>query len=125
MDYRGKSCGSAKCKVHDQRNVKRVPVTIESMLTPRALAIWFMDDGGARGSGCRIATHSFPRQDVELLREALSARYGFHCTLQRQGDKWALHFIKRELPLLSAIVKPSMVSSMYYKLNCPKKYYEP
>lgn len=96
---------------------KRVPANITSLLTPRALAIWFMDDGAASGAGCRIATHSFSRDDVGILRDALEERFGFHCTMQRQGKCWTIYFIKSEKALLSQLVKPFMVSSMYYKLN--------
>lgn len=96
---------------------KRVPPNIVSLLTPRALAIWFMDDGAASGAGCRIAAHSFPREDVELLRDALQERYGFHCTIQRQGKCWTIYFIKGEKILFCELIKPFMVPSMYYKLN--------
>lgn len=96
---------------------KRVPPEIGSLLTPQALAIWFMDNGGTCGTGCRIATHCFPRQDVKLLREALTKRYGLHCSIQKQGVSWTLYFTKGELSLLSSIIKPLMVTSMHYKLN--------
>ena len=96
---------------------KRVPQNIASLLTPRALAIWFINDGGASGAGCRIATHSFPQEDVRLLRDTLYKLYGFHCTIQPQGERWTIYFIKREKSLLSQLIKPFMVPSMYYKLN--------
>lgn len=96
---------------------KRVPRNISSLLTPHALAIWFMDDGAASGAGCRIATHPFPLEDVQLLKDTLSQLYGFNCTIQRQGERWTIYFIKGEKPLLSGLIKPFMIPSMYYKLN--------
>lgn len=96
---------------------KRVPSNINSLLTPRALAIWFMDDGGKNGAGCSIATHSFPWEDVELLRLTLNERWGFDCTSQRQGDRWMIYFKKGDKTLLSNVIKPFMIPSMHYKLN--------
>jgi hypothetical protein len=40
-------------------NIKRVPSNIDRYLTPFALAIWIMDDGGADVSGLRLCTYSF------------------------------------------------------------------
>ena len=96
---------------------KKVPSNIGSLLTPRALAIWFMDDGGASGAGCTIAAHSFLREDVELLQETLNSRYGFHCTMQRQGRCWVIYFKKGDKSLLSNLIKPFMIPGMYHKLN--------
>lgn len=42
---------------------------VEDYLTPLALAVWIMDDGGAVSYGCKqkIATNNFTLIEVELL----------------------------------------------------------
>lgn len=62
---------------------KRVPESIAKLLTPRALAIWIMDDGGKNGSGLKISTESFTYEEVKLLRDALLLNFGLHFTIQK------------------------------------------
>ena len=46
---------------------KYINKEIEQYLTPLALAICIMDDGGWAKPGVRIATNSFTKQEVEFL----------------------------------------------------------
>ena len=55
---------------------KRVPKNINELLTPKALAYWFMDDGGcksykSKNRTYRFSTHSFPCSDQALLVQIL------------------------------------------------------
>ena len=56
-------------------NKKRVPKNIKDYLTPLALAIWIMDDGGRDASGLLLHTNAFPYQDVEILKQTLESQY--------------------------------------------------
>ena len=62
------------------RRKKRVAHNIEELLTPRAVAYWFMDDGTSYRSGrhraYRFSTHSFPFSDQERLVQALRYNFG-------------------------------------------------
>ena len=53
---------------------KRVPQNINEILTARALAYWFADDGNsyqkARNRAYRFSTHSFPLEDQGAIAPA-------------------------------------------------------
>ena len=57
------------------RRIKRVPKNIGELLTARALAYWFIDDGSYRTRKAKrydfFSTHSFPLEDQEILVQAL------------------------------------------------------
>lgn len=101
-----------------EANHKRVPETISQWLTPRALAIWIMDDGAMSGRGVKISTEGFALQDIQRLQQALQTRYSLYPTiLPHHKTQWVLHFPLSQLPRLSNIVKHLMIPCMYYKLN--------
>jgi ubiquinol-cytochrome c reductase cytochrome b subunit len=102
---------------YDSTRKKRIPPNILQVLTPRALAIWLMDDGGVSGQGVKIKTEGFSFSDIEILQNSLKTRYLLITTIHCHKDKWILYFPKSELLALSKIVKPYMIPSMYYKLN--------
>jgi ubiquinol-cytochrome c reductase cytochrome b subunit len=100
-----------------EANHKRVPETISEWLTPRALAIWIMDDGRMMRRGVKISTEGFALQDIQRLQQALQTRYSLCPTIQRHKAQWVLYFPLSQLPRLSSIVKPLMIPCMYSKLN--------
>lgn len=98
--------------------IKRVPPNIEELLTPRALAIWIMDDGSTSSSGLLISTESFQYQDILLLQQALKKKFGLKTTTpKRAKTKRGIYFPKSECPQLLRLVEPYMVTSMMYKLR--------
>lgn len=99
--------------------VKVVPHFIEQYLSPLALAIWIMDDGGLVSSGLKLATNSFNKQDVEFLRKVLYNKYSLKVSVVSAGapDQYNIYISKDSMPLLASIIKPHMHPSMYYKLN--------
>ena len=67
---------------------KRVPENISELLTPRALAYWFMDDGYSLNINQKryyvFSTHSFPLEDHEILVKALRGNFSIEATIQKQ-----------------------------------------
>lgn len=96
---------------------KRVPQEIYNLLSPRALAIWLMDDGGKSGAGVKISTDCFSLEDVIRLQTVIFEKYKITCTVQKHKSNHVLYFPKNQLSFLSKIVKPYMIPCMYYKLN--------
>lgn len=88
-------------------------------LTPLALAIWIMNDGGRVGYGLKLATHSFSFADTSRLALILFQLYSLKATVQKTGveDQYHIYVWSESMPLLRQIVKPYMVSSMLYKLG--------
>ena len=96
---------------------KIVPLEIYKFLSPKALAIWIMDDGGKSGSGVKISTEGFCLEGVTRLQKVILEKYDINCTIQRHKEKYILYFPKSSLKTLSEIIKPYMIPDMYYKLN--------
>lgn len=101
--------------------VKRLPrhnVT-RLLLTPLAIAVWFMDDGSRCSAGVKIATNGFEKKDLERIKKIIKELYSINTQIQSAGKKnqFIIYIPKSEMPLFSKLIKPYMISSMYYKLN--------
>ena len=96
---------------------KRVPPDCVKHITPQALAIWCMDDGGRGGAGFKLSTEGFTREDVGVLQSALKERYGLHWTIQRHKARWCLYLPRQECGQLKSLLEPLFVPTMRYKLN--------
>lgn len=105
-------------KDRNNKYIKTVPANIGELCTARTLAIWLMDDGSVSGSGVRISTESFTREEVACLKAMILQNFSIHATIQRHKTRWILYFPKSQLPLLSKKTKPYFIPCMYYKLNC-------
>lgn len=99
--------------------VKHLPADIATYLTPLALSIWIMDDGGRVGKGLKLATNSFTFADTTRLSLNLYDLYGIKATVQKAGvaNQYHIYIWSESMPLLRSIVKPYIVSSMLYKLG--------
>ena len=103
----------------NDKYIKVVPVNIEQYLTPLALAIWFMDDGSKLGKGAKIATNSFLQEDIIFLCKVLYSRYKINATIHKdgKGKGYTIYVDVKSMPVLSKIIKPHMLPTMYYKLG--------
>ena len=46
--------------------IKIVPTNIANYITPVSLAYWIMDDGGFTGSGLKLYTNAFTKDELNL-----------------------------------------------------------
>jgi recombination protein RecA len=95
---------------------KRVPNDINMLLTPLAIAVWFMDDGSADHCGVTIQTHSFDQNEVERLSRALLEGFDIVATMRANKGRWILYVGKRELPRFRSLVQPFVLEDLEYKL---------
>lgn len=96
--------------------VKVLPSFIKEYLTPLALAVWIMDDGGwiknplraPQGGGLKLATNCFKKSDVELLAGILRDRYDLKVSIVSAGriNQYCIYIPKASIPKLVGIVKP-------------------
>lgn len=108
--------------LHDawyNNGIKRVPINIAEFLTPLALAIWIMDDGGRVGGGLKLSTNSFTYEDCIRLTNVLFDKYKLKNTVQSAGvpNQYFIYIWLESIPRLRNLVRPYMVSSMLYKLG--------
>jgi len=99
--------------------VKTVPLIVEQFISPLALAVWIMDDGGIVSSGLKIATNSFNQAEVQMLCDILKIKYNLKATIISAGvpNQYNIYISKNSIKALTNIVGPHMHPSMYYKLN--------
>lgn len=109
---------------------KIVPKLIHRWLTPRAMAIWYMDDGSIKSRQHKtvlLNTHSFSDQDLKRLQQALEQRYGIKSTVRKQVDGKQLYLTAETVEKFLRLIQPYVISSMEYKLpnvwltSLPKK----
>lgn len=100
--------------------VKIVPLNIEMLLTPRAIAYWYMDDGGADRSGVIFYTNGFTELDVQRLIDALNNRYGLNCHMihrTRNGKTYHMIYVgAASWRILKPIIAPYIIPCFAYKL---------
>jgi len=116
------------------RRIKVLPSAIEKYLSPLALAIWIMDDGGKVSGGMKLSTHNFTKKEVLLLCDILINKFGLKATIQSAApkgrvisvsssglrvreDQHIIYISKTSMVKLSEIVGPYIHPSMKYKLN--------
>lgn len=105
---------------------KVVPQNIESLLTPRAVAYWYMDDGALkwkfRSNGMRICTESFREEEVELLQKALKKLYNIETSLNRKTANglfigYRLGINEKNATPFRELIQPYLVDCMRYKVS--------
>lgn len=99
--------------------IKILPKDIELYLTPLALAIWIMDDGGKVGNALKLSTNNFTYDELLFLTSILKNKYNLTCSIQSAGAKsqYYIYIWVESMPDLVKIVKPYIVPCMKYKFG--------
>jgi hypothetical protein len=103
-----------------QNKKKIIPKTIDKIITPQSLTIWFMDDGSIKSKAHKalvIHTHGYSKDDLLLITKVLEKKFGLKIGLQKQYDKWRLYIYSESVDNFKKIVSPYILSSMQYKLG--------
>lgn len=105
---------------------KDVPKQIQQMLTPRAIAYWYMDEGALKWLGhsnaMRICTESFSLVGVNRLQKALRICYNIETTLTKKTVKGCLIGYRISIPEASSasfreLIRPYLIDCMKYKVS--------
>jgi len=110
-------------------NRKIVPKIIHKLLTPLALAVWFMDDGSMKSKQHKaliLNTQCFSNKDLKLLIAALDKKFGVEAKIrpQKSGNQLIIPQPEQFIQL----IKPYLRPEFYYKLGAnhintmPKEY---
>lgn len=100
-----------------ENHKKRIPFNL-NMLTPRAIAFWFMDDGflikSKNSQELGFSTCCFTLEDLLRLQQFLDHTYKIKTIIRKN-----FYLIVRvnSCKLLADLIKPYMIESMYYKLG--------
>lgn len=106
-------------KMFYKKGKKYIHPEIENYLTPLALAIWIMDDGGWTKYGVRIATNDFKLTEVEFLIKVLKNKFNLDCTIQylKDIDRYSIYIKSSSILTLREWIVPYLHSSMLYKVG--------
>lgn len=99
--------------------VKRIPYNLEIYLTPLALAIWIMDDGGKVNSSLKLSTNSFTYAECITLVNILYKNFNLKASVQSAGcnNQYIIYIWKESMEELKKIVSPYIIPSMKYKIT--------
>lgn len=98
--------------------VKIVPLNIEELLTPIALAFIIMGDGNYKDGAVRIYTNGFTHEDNLRLVAAMQHVFGIKVRVKHdRKNQYILVINSSELRQLQQIVLPHMHSSMLYRIG--------
>lgn len=126
QNYRFSTLSSGMLRFYAQqfyRNGKKViPRLINKMLTPLALAVWFMDDGSIKSSKHRalvIHSQSFSKEDLGKIIKVLESKYKVKSTLRKRNDGsgYVVYLLSETVNKFIDLVKDYILPSMRYKLG--------
>ena len=105
-----------------KNNEKIIPKMIAKMLSPLALAVWFMDDGSIKSKLHRalvIHSQSFERTDLEIIIEILLKNYKIKAVLRKrsEGKGFVLSLAAESVDIFVKTIFPYIIPSMRYKLG--------
>lgn len=105
---------------------KRVPTNLHEVLTSRALAYWFMDDGtytfnrSQNGKApqryYRFSTHCFPLEDQKILIQALQDNFEIAATIQKDRSYYKLYIRSKSTKRFDNLIRPYIHPCFDYKL---------
>lgn len=98
---------------------KIVPKLIHRWVTPKVLAVWYMDDGSIKSNHHKtvfLNTHNFTDQDLELLQKVFEKKYGIKTSIRTQKDGKQIYFLSETVQIFLKLIEPYVIPSMRYKL---------
>ena len=98
---------------------KVIPKRIDKLLSPLALAVWFMDDGSQKSSLHRariLNTQGFRKQEIEQLIQVLEKKFNLQAKIRNQKDGYQIYIASVSTDRLKQIIGEYIVPCMRYKL---------
>jgi recombination protein RecA len=106
-------------KQSDNSWKKKIPSNLSTLLTPQALAYWYMDDGALKWRGksnaVRICTDSFSTEEIEFLKSVLETKFSLKVSIQKKDQTQRLCILEESYSKLKDLIIPYLLPCMYYK----------
>ena len=103
-----------------QGDIKILPEDIFRVMTPRMLAVWFMDDGSNTQESFTFSTHCFSVEDQRKIVAFFHQNYGVDAKIVKDRTKHKLAIGRFEYKRFKQIVEPYIIPSMIYKIDNPR-----
>ena len=103
-------------KIFYQGSRKIIPSDIDKIFNhPLSLAVLLMDDGANDTFGVTLQTHSFKKNEVELLAHTIKKNFSITTSLRKNKGKWIIYFPKKEIKKLYRVIEKYLLPSLKYK----------
>jgi recombination protein RecA len=113
--------------LYSKNNKKYITERVLNYLTPEAIAIWYMDDGGVKPSfrpdgtvsSCQMILSTYcPPEEADLILGYFSSKWDIWGAkkLHKKSNSWYLVFNTKEGKKLEELISPYIIPSMSYKL---------
>ena len=104
------------------KHKKILPLNIEELLTPLALAHWIMGDGYFAQASVKICTDNFTKKEVLILTKVLAGKFAIKATINKRSNAsgnvvWRISISRLSMEKLKILVGPYLISEMKYKLG--------
>lgn len=107
-------------KAFYKKKIKIIPKEIEKFLTPRAIAIWFMDDGSNTNLSYTLSTHCFKKIEQKRIIKILKDKYSIQATIVKDRSKFKIAIGRHEYQKFNCLIKPFIIPTMNYKICNPR-----
>ncbi len=107
---------------------KKIPKMINKLLTPKALAYWFMDDGSMKWRSSRAVifnTQGYCHDEVEKLVSVLKSQFILDASLRKQKEGPQICIRGNSLERFVTLVGPYLLKEMWYKIPESGRTYLP
>ena len=101
------------------KRIKVVPRNIHQMLTPRALAYWYMDDGSWSfwGTVYCLNTQGFTVSEQKLLVKALKVNFNLNFNVTKDRTFYRLALQEQDNQAFKELIQPYLLPTFYYKFE--------
>nr|YP_010448253.1 hypothetical protein NRL16_pgp036 [Symbiochloris sp. SG-2018]UTQ75734.1 hypothetical protein [Symbiochloris sp. SG-2018] len=117
---------------YNEYGKKRIPKLIHKLLTPTALAYWYMDDGSMKSKqskGVILNTHNFSKKEVQQLCFILNEKFNLQCKPRTQKhlikNTWCIYYqiyiSGYSYDTLNELILNHLLPEMFYKFPPPRK----
>ncbi len=76
-----------------------------------------MCDGSKHNKGLHLNTYGFDLEGINVLISVLEHKYGLLCSVHQHKAGGRIYVLESSMNKVRELVKPHMVSSMYYKIG--------
>ena len=99
---------------------KIIPRVIHTLLSPLAIAIWFMDDGSWKSSAHRtyiIHALGYRKSELNLVRKVFQKKFGIRVGIHKQYERWRIYVYSDSSERFRKLIEPHVIPSLKYKLG--------
>jgi hypothetical protein len=103
-----------------ENRIKIIPSNIEELLTPVVLAYWIMGDGSWTGSGLKLCTNNFSKEEVILLINSLNNKFSINSSINvgnLKKSQYTIYIPSKDISNIKSLVLPYILPSFLKKLG--------